>query len=85
MFINKSKTRTLNISLRKHGADILCSEKMGKEKNYHHGVVSCYTHSIAVAKMSIRIAMLFHIKVDINSLVHGALLHDCYLYDWHEP
>ena len=26
-----------------------------------------------------------HIKVDRKSLVRGALLHDYFLYDWHEP
>ncbi len=49
-----------------------------------HGGVSVCQHCIAVALLSCRIALLLHIPVDYRSLIRGALLHDYFLYDWHE-
>lgn len=49
-----------------------------------HGKVSVYQHCIAVALMSCWIAWRFRLKVDYNALIRGALLHDYFLYDWHE-
>lgn len=48
-----------------------------------HGNISVYSHCISVAVTSIRIANFFGIKVDRRALVRGALLHDYFLYDWH--
>lgn len=53
-----------------------------------HGDVSVYEHVVAVAVESCRIAdaLARHgITVDRPSLVRGALLHDYFLYDWHDP
>lgn len=67
-----------------YGKDIIISEGMQSEKNYvHHGMVSCFDHSIRVTELSIRIALRFHIPIHMSSLVRGALLHDYFLYDWH--
>ena len=41
-------------------------------------------HCISVAYVSLIIAKKLHIKVDRKALVRGALLHDYFLYDWHE-
>ena len=72
--------------LMRYANDILNSEGMQYGKtNKHHGEVSVYSHSVDVALISIKIAEKLHIKVDEKSLVRGALLHDYYLYDWHEP
>ena len=49
----------------------------------HHDEVTCYDHSILAAWLSIRIAEYSHCKIDMKSLMRGALLHDYYLYDWH--
>lgn len=49
-----------------------------------HGKVSVYQHCIAVALMSCWIAWKFRLNVDYESLIRGALLHDYFLYDWHE-
>lgn len=48
-----------------------------------HGSISVYSHCISVAVMSVRIACIFGIKIDRKSLIRGALLHDYFLYDWH--
>ena len=49
-----------------------------------HGNTSVMKHCISVAYVSLMIARKLHIKVDKKALVRGALLHDYFLYDWHE-
>ena len=49
-----------------------------------HGNTSVMKHCISVAYVSLMIAKKLHIKVDRKALVRGALLHDYFLYDWHE-
>ncbi|WP_455543911.1 HD domain-containing protein [Intestinibacter sp.] len=49
-----------------------------------HGDVSVYEHCIFVAYMSYIIANKLNLKVDKKSLIRGALLHDYFLYDWHD-
>lgn len=47
-----------------------------KEIPHHHG--SVYEHSLSVAYLAYRIALKF--RLDVNSTIRGALLHDFYLY-----
>lgn len=49
-----------------------------------HGNTSTYMHCQRVAYYSYKISQIFHLKVNIKSLIRGAFLHDFYLYDWHE-
>ena len=49
-----------------------------------HGRTSCLQHSLAVAYVSLCLRRLLHMRADRHSLVRGALLHDFFLYDWHE-
>lgn len=68
-----------------YGKDILASPNMIKEqKAYQHGMVSVYDHSIKVAICCLKLVDMFNINVDKSSLVRGALLHDYFLYDWHD-
>jgi len=68
-----------------HGKEILESNNFKKEKEFiQHGNVSVYEHSINVAIICLKIANKLQIPVDIKSLIRGALLHDYFLYDWHE-
>ncbi|RHP26673.1 HD domain-containing protein [Clostridium sp. AM27-31LB] len=41
-------------------------------------------HSVSVAYMSCYIAEKYNLSVDYYSLITGALLHDYFLYDWHD-
>ena len=69
----------------KRGADILKSANMQKEKKFlQHGKVSVYTHSVRVAVLSLFLAELLRVKVNEEVMMRGALLHDYFLYDWHE-
>ncbi len=52
--------------------------------NRQHGDTSCLLHSVAVALYSLRLARAFRLRVCARALVRGALLHDYFLYDWHE-
>ena len=65
--------------------NIVNSKKFIREKKFvQHGSTSVYEHSISVATTCLEFVEKFNIKVDKNSLVKGALLHDYFLYDWHD-
>ncbi len=69
-----------------YGGDVILSGKLEAEQDFiQHGAVTCYEHSLRVAKMSLEIAHRLSLRVDKRALVRGALLHDYFLYDWHIP
>jgi uncharacterized protein len=47
-----------------------------------HGKTSVYEHSLNVAKMCTKLSRFWKVK-DRESLIRAALLHDFFLYDWH--
>lgn len=49
-----------------------------------HGTTSIYRHSLNVAYTSLWMMERWQIRLEPKSLVRGALLHDYFLYDWHE-
>ena len=53
-------------------------------KYIQHGNTSVYEHSIRVAYYSLVLAELLHLQEHREELLRGALLHDYFLYDWHE-
>ena len=68
-----------------HGKDILDNDNFKSEKRFiQHGDVSVYEHSINVCVFCLKIARLIGLPIDIRSLVRGSLLHDYFLYDWHD-
>lgn len=54
------------------------------KKNYQHGQTSVYKHSLRAAYESCAFAERYHLPVDYESLIRGAVLHDYFLYDWHD-
>ena len=71
--------------IRQYGGDILASPGLQKEKALvQHGDVSVYEHSLFVTERCVAMAKHWPGKVDMRRLVRGALLHDYFLYDWHE-
>lgn len=50
-----------------------------------HGDTSVLLHCIAVAYFSLWLVRKLHIQCNEKSLIRGALLHDYFLYDWHDP
>ena len=61
-----------------------CSRYSVTKQHIQHGTVTVYAHCLAVAAESVRIAKGLKLNVDMESLVRGALLHDYFLYDWHD-
>ena len=70
------------------GKDIIMSSDAQRMKQYiQHGSTSVFEHTVSVAKFSLIFAYALEnigAKFDHRSLVRGALLHDYFLYDWHE-
>lgn len=68
----------------KYSGDILQDKKMlSSRENVQHGNVSVLTHSIMVARYSYLFNKKFNLKCNAKALIRGALLHDYFLYDWH--
>jgi len=58
--------------------------RMQEMKNYiQHGRITTYHHCYSVAEMSYRLKEVFHISVNEEEMIRGAMLHDYFLYDWH--
>lgn len=49
-----------------------------------HGNTSCLEHTLSVVLCALAIADRLHIKVNRRSLIRGGILHDYFLYDWHD-
>lgn len=66
-------------------AFLSANTRFDETKNFiQHGNTSVYTHVISVAKKSIEIAEKYNLDVDMDSMIRDALLHDYFLYDWHD-
>ena len=79
------KERKYHRAVREHGRDILESHNFRKTKKFiQHGNMTVNSHCINVAKYSLAISDRLGMKVDKRKLIRGALLHDYFLYDWHD-
>lgn len=66
-------------------ADVVNNSYFNESRKYmQHGNTSIYRHSIMVARKSCQIASKYNLDVSYSELVRGALLHDYFLYDWHD-
>ena len=54
------------------------------QKYIQHGSISCLEHSFVVSYYSFTLVRKLRMSCEERSLVRGALLHDYFLYDWHE-
>lgn len=81
-----SKKTTNQRAVSYYGADILDSATHKACSKYiQHGDTSVRQHTASVACMAVAIARKTRLKYDYQAIVRGALLHDYFLYDWHEP
>ena len=65
--------------------EIQADENVQKMKQFiQHGNVSTYEHCQNVAKLSYSIDKRLSLQSDLKVLLTGDMLHDFYLYDWHE-
>ncbi|MDO5118834.1 MAG: HD domain-containing protein [Coriobacteriales bacterium] len=49
-----------------------------------HGTTSTLDHTVRVAFRAFAMARGLRLHIDEHSLVRGGILHDYYLYDWHD-
>ena len=71
--------------LKEYASDILESENFQNTRNYiQHGSIPVRRHCIDVAKQSVAISKFLKIPCNERDLIRGALLHDYFLYDWHD-
>jgi len=76
---------TLKCILEAYATPIIQTSTYRETKNYiQHGDTSCFFHCVSVAYYSLKIADWLSISYDTKSLINGALLHDYFLYDWHQ-
>ncbi len=77
--------KELHQQIRRHGEDILLSDNFRKTREYiQHGNMTVSSHCINVARYSLKISRKLGIACSQRELVRGALLHDYFLYDWHD-
>lgn len=84
---NKSflKQKEWHNLLKEYGEDILDSDNFKKTGSFiQHGNMTVNNHCINVAKCSLSISKKLGIPCNQRELVRGALLHDYFLYDWHD-
>ena len=76
------ENRALFISVYK---EISNNPRFKECENYiSHGNTSVMSHVISVTLLALNLSEKLNIKVDKRQLIRGALLHDFYLYDWHD-
>lgn len=75
-----NNTRDLDRELNKLQADQRVQQMKGFKQ---HGKISTFDHCDSVARLSYRLNRKLHLHADVPTLVKGAMLHDFYLYDWH--
>jgi len=64
-------------------ADLLKHERVQSMKNFiQHGNTNCFEHSLYVSYTSYVVSR--RLGLDYRATARGALLHDFFLYDWHE-
>ena len=79
------RQKRIHALLKEHGADILNSENFkGTRRHIQHGNMTVHNHVIDVAGYSLLINKKLRIGCNKHDLIRGALLHDYFLYDWHE-
>lgn len=79
------RQRRLYREIHSAGQDILKSGNFRKTGSFiQHGNMTVNAHSRNVAKYSLIISEKLHIRCNRDELIRGALLHDYFLYDWHD-
>lgn len=81
----KERQKQLRRQIREAGWDILESPNFQSTREHiQHGTVTVNAHCINVAKHSLMLADKLKVRVKRRELIRGALLHDYFLYDWHD-
>lgn len=82
---NYEERREFYRLLKKYAWDIMDSRNFQSTRNFiQHGTMPVHRHCLDVANQSIRISKRLGIPCSEKDLIRGALLHDYFLYDWHQ-
>lgn len=91
---NHKRGRRLVKAIRHRGAErdfhklaeeYITNEDVQRMQEYiQHGKTTTYEHCVRVAKKSLIINRKYKLGADEDELIAAAMLHDFYLYDWHE-
>lgn len=83
--VKRELKELIDKEIEKFGGEILRSKNFqDSAKNIQHSDVSVMKHSLKVAEVSVWLDKKLHAKCNEKDLVRGALLHDYFLYDWHD-
>ena len=65
--------------------DELCQNPYVQQMDSYmqHGKVTTFEHCVRVARLSERLNHMLNLHCKEDILIRGAMLHDFYLYDWH--
>ncbi len=65
--------------------EIISHEEIQKMQNFtQHGNTTTYAHCLNVALYSYILSKKLNLNIQKEQLLKGAMLHDFYLYDWHD-
>lgn len=71
--------------IRTHLKEYLPTDEVQSMKSFvQHGETSTFKHCMSVVRLSYLLNKRLHLGADEHTLLSAALLHDFYLYDWHE-
>lgn len=77
--------RRIHQMLQEYGEDILTSANFRKTRAHiQHGNMTVNDHCVNVARYSLMLNKKFSLHCNTRDLVRGSLLHDYFLYDWHD-
>ncbi len=77
-------SRALLLDYYGHISDLIIHPQVqSMSKFYQHRRVSCLEHSFNVSYLSFYICK--HLHLNYRSAARAGLLHDFFLYDWHDP
>lgn len=79
------RQRELHRQIEDAGKDILQSRNFRYTREHiQHGNMTVNNHCMNVARYSLALSQRLHINCNQRELIRGALLHDYFLYDWHD-
>lgn len=77
--------RRLHELLEKYGNDIIHSDNFQMTKAHiQHGNMTVNDHCMSVARYSLILNKKLRLHCNQRDLIRGSLLHDYFLYDWHD-
>ena len=82
---HSEQQKMIHEMLKDHASDILDSDNFKSTKRHvQHGTVTVHRHCMDVAEYSLLLNNRLGLKCNQHDLIRGALLHDYFLYDWHD-